>query len=38
MSKVEEFLKNEQALKTKWCKQLLGYFSEEGKFFDDLLI
>lgn len=25
-------------LKSKWCKELLGFFSEEGRFFDDLLI
>jgi hypothetical protein len=36
--KIEEFLKTDQNLKSKWCKELLGYFNEEGRFFDDLLI
>jgi hypothetical protein len=28
----------EQTLKIKWCRELLGFFSEEGRFFDELLL
>jgi hypothetical protein len=38
IAKIAEFLTVEQALKSKWCKELLGFFAEDGKFFDDLLV
>jgi hypothetical protein len=28
----------EQGLKAKWCRELQGFFCEEGRFFDDLLV
>lgn len=38
IGKVQEFLRIQNSLKSKWCRELLGFFSEEGRFFDDLLI
>lgn len=38
INKIQELLSVELGLKAKWCRELQGFFSEEGKFFDDLLI
>lgn len=38
ISKIGEFLSVEQSLKAKWTRELQGFFSEDARFYDDLLV